>query len=144
MTSTTTQRIIDQFHQTAEANENHTAVIYLGTRYSYGRLDRMSRKFAAALTALGIRKGQRVMIYLPNSIQWVVAWLGIQHINAVCVPITPIYTPSDVRYIATDSQADAIVCADTNFGYVKQVLPETRIRRVIIARMAGIKVMEKR
>ena len=144
MTSTTTQRIIDQFHQTAEANKNHTAVIYLGTRYSYGRLDRMSRKFAAALTALGIRKGQRVMIYLPNSIQWVVAWLGIQHINAVCVPITPIYTPSDVRYIATDSQADAIVCADTNFGYVKQVLPETRIRRVIIARMADLLPVWKR
>ena len=41
--------------------------------------------------------------------------------DAVCVPLTPIYTPSDVQYIANDSEADAIVCADTNFGYVKQV-----------------------
>jgi len=144
MESTIKQRIIDQFRQTAETYGNHTAVIYLGTRYSYRRLDQMSRSFAAALTKLGLGQGQRVMIYLPNSIQWVVAWLGIQHINAVCVPITPIYTPSDVRYIATDSQADAIVCADTNFGYVKQVLPQTKIQRVIIARMADLLPVWKR
>ena len=138
MESISTQRIIDTFCQTVETYGNQTAVIYLGTRYSYRKLDEMSRSFAAALTELGLRQGQRVMIYLPNSIQWVVAWLGIQHINATCVPITPIYTPSDVRYIATDSEADAIVCADTNFGYVKQVLPETKIKRVIIARMADL------
>ncbi|RLC03887.1 MAG: long-chain fatty acid--CoA ligase [Deltaproteobacteria bacterium] len=138
MESVTTQRITDQFRQTVEAYGNHTAIIYLGTRYSYRRLDEMSRRFATALTGLGLKQGQRVMIYLPNSIQWVVAWLGIQHINAVCVPITPIYTPSDIRYIATDSETDAIVCADTNFGYVKQVLPETKIKRVIIARMADL------
>lgn len=144
MESTIKQRIIDQFRQTAETHGNHTAVIYLGTRYSYRRLDQMSRSFAAALTKLGLGQGQRVMIYLPNSIQWVVAWLGIQHINAVCVPITPIYTPSDVQYIATDSEADAIVCADTNFGYVKQVLPQTKIKRVIIARMADLLPVWKR
>lgn len=144
MESTIKQRIIDQFRQTAETYGNHTAVIYLGTRYSYRRLDQMSRSFAAALTKLGLGQGQRVMIYLPNSIQWVVAWLGIQHINAVCVPITPIYTPSDVQYIATDSEADAIVCADTNFGYVKQVLPQTKIKRVIIARMADLLPVWKR
>jgi long-chain acyl-CoA synthetase len=51
------------------------------------------------------------------------------------VPITPIYTPRDLAYIAEDSDAEAIVCADTNFGYVRQVLPGTRIRLVVAARM---------
>lgn len=138
MDSTTTHRIADQFRQTVETYPNHTAVIYLGTRYSYTKIHQMSKGFAAALKELGIKRGQRVMIYLPNSIQWVVAWLGIQYIDAVCVPITPIYTPSDIQYIASDCEADAIVCADTNFGYVKQVLPETKIRRVIISRMADL------
>ncbi|MDX2447622.1 MAG: class I adenylate-forming enzyme family protein [Desulfobacterales bacterium] len=138
MDSATTHRIADRFRQTVETYSTHTAVIYLGTRYSYNKLHQMSKSFAAALTELGIKRGQRVMIYLPNSIQWVVAWLGIQYIDAVCVPITPIYTPSDIRYIASDCGADAIVCADTNFGYVKQVLPETKIRRVIISRMADL------
>ena len=129
-------RIIDQFHQSAREHGDRTAIIYLGTRYSYNDLDDMSRRFAAALIELGIGPGQRVMIYLPNSIQWVIAWLAIQQINAICVPITPIYTPSDIRYIANDSDTDAIVCADTNFGYVKQILPDTHIQHVIIAKMA--------
>jgi len=136
MTTLIPDHIINQFHQSANNHGDRTAIIYLGTRYSYHELADMSRRFAAALTDLGIGPGQRVMIYLPNSIQWVIAWLAIQQIKAICVPITPIYTPSDIRYIAIDSDTDAIVCADTNFGYVKQILPDTHIKQVIIAKMA--------
>jgi long-chain acyl-CoA synthetase len=138
MTPANTYRIADRFRETAEKYGDRTAVIYLGTRYSYQKLDEMSLSFATALMDLGIGQNQRVMIYLPNSIQWIVTWLAIQHLNAVCVPITPIYTPTDIRYIATDSHVDAIVCADTNFGYVKQVLPDTKVRHVIIAKMADL------
>jgi acyl-CoA synthetase (AMP-forming)/AMP-acid ligase II len=73
-------RIIDLFMQTAGRRADATAVIYLGTRYSYRRLEEMTRIFAAALNDLGIRPGQKVMLYIPNSIQWVVAWLGIQRL----------------------------------------------------------------
>ena len=98
-------------------------MIYLGTRYAYLKLKDLSERFASALVDIGVRPGQRVILYIPNGIQWVVSWLGIQRADAVCVPITPIYTPHDLRYIANDSEAEAIVCADTNFGYVKNVLP---------------------
>lgn len=131
-------RIIDLFEQTAERRGDATAVIYLGTRYSYRRLEKMTRIFAAALIDLGIRPGQKVMIYIPNSIQWVVAWLGIQRMGGVCVPITPIYPAHDVQYIANDCAASAIVCADTNFGYVKRAWPQTGIRKVIVTGMADL------
>jgi long-chain acyl-CoA synthetase len=131
-------RIIDLFMQTAGRRADATAVIYLGTRYSYRRLEEMTRIFAAALNDLGIRPGQKVMLYIPNSIQWVVAWLGIQRMGGVCVPITPIYPAHDVQYIANDCEAAAILCADTNFGYVKKAWPETRIRKVIVTRMADL------
>jgi len=131
-------RIIDLFMQTAGRRADATAVIYLGTRYSYRRLKEMTRIFAAALNDLGIRPGQKVMLYIPNSIQWVVAWLGIQRMGGVCVPITPIYPAHDVQYIANDCEAAAILCADTNFGYVKKAWPETGIRKVIVTRMADL------
>ena len=117
-------RIIDLFMQTARRRADATAVIYLGTRYSYHRLEEMTRIFAAALNDLGIRPGQKVMLYIPNSIQWVVAWLGIQRMGGVCVPITPIYPAHDIQYIANDCEAAAILCADTNFGYVKRHGPK--------------------
>ena len=131
-------RIFDLFAQTAKRRADATAVIYLGTRYSYRRLEEMTRIFAAALIDLGIRPGQKVMLYIPNSIQWVAAWLGIQRMGGVCVPITPIYPAHDLQYIANDREALAILCADTNFGYVKKAWPETGIRKVIVTRMADL------
>jgi long-chain acyl-CoA synthetase len=130
--------IFDAFCTTADACPDHTAVIFLGTRYSYAWLRDTARSFAAALEQNGIAKGDRVMIYLPNSIQWIVAWLGIQGAGCVGVPITPIYTPHDVNYIANDSGASAIVCADTNFGYVQQVLPDTGLKQVIVSQMTDL------
>ena len=130
--------IYTTFSSIAEKYPAKTAVHYLGTRFSYRHLHDLSLRFAAALAENGIESGQRVMLYIPNSIQWVVSWLGIQKIGAVAVPITPIYTPHDIRYIANDSESEAIICADTNFGYVTSVLPETGLKTVIVSKMADL------
>jgi long-chain acyl-CoA synthetase len=130
--------IYSAFANTAERRKDKTAVVYLGSRFSYQELKDMASRFAAALTDMGIIAGQKIIIYIPNSIQWVVAWLGIQKMGGVSVPITPIYTPHDLKYIANDSEAEAIVCADTNFGYVASVLPETRLKTVIVTKMADL------
>lgn len=138
MDQTKDYNIYARFEETAQRRGDHPAVIYLGTRYSYLKVKNLAERFAAALLGLGVSPGQRVMLYIPNTLQWVVAWLGIQRAGAVAVPITPIYTPHDLRYIANDSEAEAIVCADTNFGYVKRVLPETKIKTVVVTRMADL------
>jgi long-chain acyl-CoA synthetase len=144
MPNTPFHNIFQAFDAIAESRGDHTAVIYLGTRYSYNTVRAMAAQFAAALLGLGVTPGERVMIYLPNSIQWIVSWLGIQRAGAVCVPITPIYTPSDLSYIARDSNSSTIICADTNFGYVQRVLSETGIKRVIVVRMADLLPLWKR
>lgn len=98
----------------------------------------MAERLAAGLQSIGITPGHKVVLYIPNSIQWIVAWLSIQRCGAVCVPITPIYTPRDLAYIANDSEATTVICADTNFGYVQSVLEETAIKRTIIVRIADL------
>jgi len=138
VTDLTKDSIYSVFAATAEGRCDKTAVIYLGNRFSYRRLRELAERFAGALASIGIRPGDRVMLYIPNSIQWIVAWLGIQRIGAVSVPITPIYTPHDIAYIANDSDAAAIVCADTNFGYVSQTLPKTSLKQVIVTNMADL------
>ncbi len=130
--------IFSRFEAVARKRGDNTAVIYLGTRYSYLKLKDLAERFAAALGEMGLQPGQRIIIYLPNSIQWVIAWLGIQRAGGVCVPITPIYTPYDLKYIANDSAAEAIICADTNFGYVTKVLPETHLKKIVVTRMADL------
>ncbi|HUU79834.1 MAG TPA: class I adenylate-forming enzyme family protein, partial [Acidobacteriota bacterium] len=132
------RNIYRTFESVALKRGKNTAVIYLGTRYSYLKLKDLAERFAAALIDMGVTPGDKVLIYIPNSIQWVVVWLGIQRVGAVCIPITPIYTPYDLEYIANDCEAETVVCADTNFGYVTRVLSETRLKRVIVTKMADL------
>jgi len=138
MINSSIPNIFSTFAAAADRHPEKTAVYYLGTRFSYRKLKNLSERFAAALSANGVEPGQKVMLYIPNSIHWVVSWLGVQRIGAVAVPITPIYTPHDVSYIANDSGAEAIICADTNFGYVTSVLPETGLKKVIVSKMADL------
>ena len=144
MNTKTPQRIFDLFSQTVKRHWDKTAIIYLGTRYSYGQVYEMAERFAAGLIHMGLKPGQRVMIYLPNSIQWVATFWGVQKMGGICVPVTPIYTPNDIRYIANDSESEAIVCADTNFGYVKAILSDTRLKQIIVTRMADLLPLWKR
>ena len=138
MNTAINHNIYSTFAEAAERHPDKTAVVYLGTRFSYRKLKNLSERFAAALKDNSVNADQRVMMYIPNSIQWVVSWLGIQKLGAVAVPITPIYTPHDINYIANDSEAEAIICADTNFGYVTSVLPETGLKKVIVSKMADL------
>ena len=138
------QDIYSTFAATADRRGDHPAVIYLGSKFSYSRIRELAGRLAAALTDLGVASGQTVMMYIPNSIHWVISWLAIQKIRAVSLPITPIYTPHDLKYIANDSNAETIICADTNFGYVTSVLPDTRLKRVIVSNAAELLPWYKR
>lgn len=126
------------FDQISTEMAEQTAVYYLGTRFTYQKLKKLSEKFASALYKMGISRGDKIIIYIPNSIHWIVVWLGALRIGAICVPVTPIYTPHDLKYIANDCEADAIVCADTNYGYVLKVLPETSLKKVIITTLVDL------
>ena len=138
MTDSHEHNIFSIFADTAGRRSEHTAIIYLGNRFSYKRVKDLAERFAASLSEIGVEPGQKVMMYIPNSIQWVISWLGIQKLGAVAVPITPIYTPHDLQYIANDSDAQSIICADTNFGYVTSVLSETRLKTVIVTNVADL------
>ncbi|MBW2032924.1 MAG: AMP-binding protein [Deltaproteobacteria bacterium] len=130
--------IFDAFAGAAKKFGDNTAIVYLGTRFSYNRIVSLAENFASSLIAEGIEEGDRIVMYIPNSVQWVIAWLGIQRAGAEAVPITPIYTAYDLKYIANDSEAKFVVCADTNYGYVKQAFDETGLKKVIVTKLTDL------
>jgi len=87
-----TELTFTRFDRMSETYPERPAVIYLGEPFSYRHLRELSERFAGGLSALGIGQGDRVMVYIANSVQWVIAFLGIQKIGAVIVPVAPIYT----------------------------------------------------
>ena len=128
----------EAFALSAEKFRNKTAIIYLGTCFSYKEILRYIENFASSLKSHGVKEGEKVMVYIPNSVHWVIAWLGIQRAGAIAVPITPIYTVHDLRYIGNDSGAKTIVCSDTNYGYVKRAVADTKIEKVVVAKLTDL------
>ena len=125
-----------RFDKMSERYPDKTAVLYLGERVSFARLQDLSERFGGALNGLGVKKGDKVMIYISNCIQWVIAFLGIQKIGAVIVPVSPIYTSHELDYMIKDSGAETIICLDTNFCYASEVFSDTGLKRIIVTNLA--------
>jgi long-chain acyl-CoA synthetase len=133
-----------RFDRMSERYPDKTAVIYLGQRFSFSHLRDLGERFAGALLDLGVNKGDRVMIYIPNCIQWVIAFLGIQKIGAALVPVSPIYTSHELGYMIDDSGAETIICQDTNFCYAKEVFAGTGLKRIIVTNLVDLLPFWKR
>ena len=136
--------ILNAFEASADKYPERCALVFLGTRFTYAKLKQLVYRFAAAASALGIKAHDRVLIYLPNSPQWLVSYMGLQKIGAVPVPVSPIYPPYELEYLLNHSQSKTIICADTNFGYVKEVFAKTAIERIIVTRVADLLPFGKR
>ncbi len=119
-------------------------MIYLGEQITYRRLREHVKRFATALHDLGVRPDDKVMLYIPNCPQFLICYLGTQVIGGIPVAVSPIYTPSEIKYLINDSGAKTILCLDTNFRYVKEVFHETSLERVIITTYVEMLPLYKR
>lgn len=138
------QNVYLSFAELARKSPNKPALFYLGTPYTYKKLRDLVDTFAQSLENLGVSSGESMLIYLPNSVQWVISWLASIRMGVVAVPIAPVYTPRDVEYIANDSGVKTVVCMDKNFGYVKEVINKTSIRHVIVTELLDSLPLYKR
>jgi long-chain acyl-CoA synthetase len=121
-----------------EKYPNRVALNYLGKTYTYFKLNELIDRFATALDAQGVKKGDRIIIYLPNTPQFLIALYAIMKIGGVSVPISPIYTPQEIGYIARDSGVETVICQDVNFGYVKEILPQSPVKRIIYTNLVDM------
>ena len=127
--------VYQSFVETVNRYKGRPAVIYLGEVLNYVDLFQAVELFSTGLLSLGLKEGDKIILYLPNTPQWIISWLAMQKIGAVAVPIAPIYTSRDLRYMSGDSGAKTIVCADTNFGYVKELKEEGLLKNIIVTRL---------
>jgi long-chain acyl-CoA synthetase len=107
--------------------------LVIQSRFTYRQLDEASSQFAAALHGLGIGKGDRVALMLPNIPQYVIAYYGTLKAGAIIVNTNPTYTPRELRHQLEDSEARAIVMLSGTYGRLAQIREHTSIEHVIIA-----------
>lgn len=111
---------------------NKKAFHCMGKDLTYGEVDQQSRKFASYLeNNLGLKKGDRVALMMPNILQYPVALFGILRAGMVVVNVNPLYTPRELEHQMKDSGARAIVIFENACHTLQAVLPKTDIKFVI-------------
>jgi long-chain acyl-CoA synthetase len=126
------------FEETVRRVPERVAMVYLDERIRYATLRDMVLSLAASLLRLGIREGDRVVLYLYNMPQTLIAWLALDRLGAIVVPIAPVYSSRDLRYLVDDAGAETIVCMDSNFNYVNEIFGKGPLRRVIVTNMLDL------
>jgi len=99
---------------------------------TYSALEAASDRFAAGLAQLGVKKGDRVSVMLPNLPQSVVAFFGILKAGAIVVNTNPTYTPRELQHQLHDSGAETIILLSGLYERLQQIQDQTAIKRVII------------
>src|SRR5438874_3372625 len=118
--------------QTVGRYPGHTAFIYFGTKLSYARFATLANRFAIELQKLGIQKGDRVAIALPNIPQYPIAFYGALRAGAVVVPTNPLYTEREMQHQLADSGARVLVMLDSFYPVVHGVRANTSLEHVIL------------
>ena len=99
---------------------------------TYAQLDAFSNQFTHAITKLGVAKGDRVAVFLPNIPQFVIAYFGALKAGAVVTAISPLHREREVEYQLADSGAETIVVMDSLLPIVEKVRGKTKLRNVIV------------
>ena len=123
--------LIDYLDQLAANHPAKTALLFKGATMSYGTLDALSTAFAAALAGLGVRKGDRVALLLPNCPQFLVAEFGIWKAGGVVVALNPTYSEREIEQALVSTGTTAVVVLTPFYARVKAVQARTQIRQVI-------------
>ena len=124
--------VVAVLESSCERFRDRPAFSNMGRQLSYDEVDRLSRKFAAFLTEdLGLKRGDRVALMMPNVLQYPIAIFGVLRAGLTVVNTNPMYTPRELKHQLADSGASAIVVLDNFAATVAEVLRDTPVKHVI-------------
>jgi len=124
--------LYERLRESARKYPNHVALWYEGVEVRYGELDRLTDRFASGLQRLGIEKGDRVALYLPNSPQFVVALYGILKAGAIATPCNPAYKEGELKHLLKDSGAKLVITFDKLADTAASASKDTSVKKLII------------
>ena len=124
--------LVALFEESCARFLRHSAYVSMGVGLSYGELDEASRCFAGWLQSIGLKKGDRIALMMPNLLQYPVCLFGAWRAGAVVVNTNPLYTPSELEHQLVDSGAEIIIIAENFAHTLEKTLPRTQIKHIVI------------
>jgi long-chain acyl-CoA synthetase len=119
----------------ANAYPDKAALNFLGTEISFWELRTLVMRFANALESLGVRKGERVGIHLPNCPQYPIAYYAVLSLGAIVVNLNPMYTAEELKLMATTTDLTTLITFDMALPAIRVLCKEVHVPRVIVTKV---------
>ncbi len=123
------------YHFLEESARRHPALpatIFFDAKLTYSELDALANQIAHALIGMGVQKGDRVALLLPNTPQFVASFYGILKAGGIVVANNPLYTAKELTYQLNDAGAETIITLSKMYPTIRKILPDTRLKNVIV------------
>jgi long-chain acyl-CoA synthetase len=124
--------LVELVRQACSAYGVRLAYEQMGRTMTYAQLDAQTRDFAAWLQAVGMDKGDRIAIMLPNTLQYPIALFGALRAGLIVVNTNPLYTARELQHQLEDCGAAAILVLENFAHVVQEVAPHTRLQKVLV------------
>jgi len=121
--------------ESARKYPDKPCTIFKGATISYKEMDLLTDKVAAALAALGVKKGDRVGVFMPNTPQFVMAYFGILKAGGVVVATNPLYTPPEIEHQVNDAGVEIMLVMSNFYEKMKVAQPKTKIKTLIVTNL---------
>jgi len=121
--------------ESARKYPDKPCTIFKGATISYKEMDLLTDKVAAALAALGVKKGDRVGVFMPNTPQFVMAYFGILKAGGVVVATNPLYTPPEIEHQVNDAGVEIMLVMSNFYEKMKVAQPKTNIKTLIVTNL---------
>ncbi len=118
------------FDEATATYADNTALIFYGKKISYATLRDHTDRLATALSDLGLKRGDKVALYLLNSPQFVIAYFAVLKIGCTVTPISPVYTSFEIKFQLDNSEAKALICQDILYDKVQK--SGVKLQQVIV------------
>ncbi|MHA1651136.1 MAG: long-chain-fatty-acid--CoA ligase [Candidatus Helarchaeota archaeon] len=125
------------FEQGAKNYGEKIAMVYYDHEFTFNDLDSLTRRFANGLLQLGVKKGDVVAIWLPNSPYFSIAYFAILSIGAIVTAISPLFVHREMAYQVKDSGAKFLIMLDRFFRHYKKVQDDLPLKKVILVNVEG-------
>lgn len=139
------QSVVEIFEESFKKFGDRIAFENMGAQLTFSQVDKLSRDFGAYLQSLGLQKGERIAIQMPNLLQFPIAFIGALRAGLIVVNTNPLYTPREMEHQFRDSGAVAIVTVANFASNLEKIIANTQIRNIIITQLGdmlgGIKGM---
>ena len=127
--------LVALMEESFKKHRDRVAYSFMGKEITFGQTDSLSLSFGAYLQGLGLAKGERVAIMMPNVPQYPVAVAAILRAGYVVVNVNPLYTPRELEHQLKDSGAKAIVIVENFASTLDQCIANTPVKHIVLCAM---------